>query len=161
MLQRRSANRLTGWASYSYGVSRQRDGVERLSFPSDDDQRHNATLYLTYRISAPWSLTARWSYGSGLPLPGHLENRAGQYFLTAAKNSARLPVFSRLDLRLGRTITKRRWKMTIYGEVINALNHDNLRVNSYNGFNGTTGRATIGIGQLLPLLPAGGITMEF
>ena len=49
-VQRRSANRLSGWVSYAYGRTRLRDGEAHISFPSDEDQRHTANLFGSYRL---------------------------------------------------------------------------------------------------------------
>jgi hypothetical protein len=69
LVQRRSANRFTGWVSYSLGFARMRDGIARISFPADQDQRHTVNTYVSCRVRPTVNLSARWTYGSGLPVP--------------------------------------------------------------------------------------------
>ncbi|MCP5113967.1 MAG: TonB-dependent receptor, partial [bacterium] len=49
-LQRRTANRLTGWISYGYGRTGLRDGASGQRFDSDYDQRHTVNVYGSYRL---------------------------------------------------------------------------------------------------------------
>ena len=56
------------------------------------------------------------------------------YMLSAQRNGVRLPAYSRLDLRADRTFTYRKSRLTLFMEVVNAINRDNFRPNSP-GFN--------------------------
>ena len=47
--------------------------------------------------------------------------------MTAARNVGRLPAYSRLDVRADRTFTYRRSRLTVFAEVVNALNRSNYR----------------------------------
>jgi hypothetical protein len=159
-LQRRTANRLTGWVSYSLGFARMRDGITGMRFWSDQDQRHTANAYLGYRIRPSVNLSTRWTYGSGFPIPGFFQVAGGQYVIAPVRNAARIDPFQRLDVRVNKSKTFEHAKMTIYAEVVNLLNRPNYRFDSYNGY-GPAGQAYISLSNMFPILPAGGVMLEF
>ena len=162
LLQSRSANRLSGWVSYTLGYARNRDGVEHTSYWSDYDQRHTVNTYLSYRITPSVNLSGKWIYGSANPIPGLYRKSAdGQYYLTWQRNETRLPAYQRLDLRVNKSFVFDRWKLTLYGELINAANHRNVRFTSFNSADAKTGRANITIQRVFPILPSGGVMLEF
>jgi hypothetical protein len=107
------------------------------------------------------NLSAKWSYGSGFPVPGFFEQRGGIYYLTAVRNQARLGQYSRTDLRINKQKVFDRWKMTIYGEVVNVFNRGNYRFDSYDGFNARTGQAYLSFAKMFPILPSAGLMVEF
>lgn len=148
-LHRRSANRLTGWLAYSYTKTRLIDDVTGLRFVSDYDQRHTISAYGSYRLTNTFNLSGQWRYGSGMPMIGSSNDLNHQFTVLSERNSVRLPVYSRLDLRASKAFYFKRSKLTILGELINALGRDNFRQN---------GRR---VDKLLPLLPSIGISFEF
>ncbi len=160
LAERRSANRLTGWVSYAYGVTRQRDGVEGISYPSDWDQRHTINVFAGYRVKPTVNLSVRWMYGSGFPYPGFLRMQSGLYYLTAAKNQLRFDPYQRLDWRINKSWTKAKYKLTLYGEVVNLTNRTNYRFDSLNSYNTKTGQINITLDRLFPILPSAGFVFE-
>ena len=76
------------------------------------------------------SLSARMRYGSNFPIAGYIAQDADGYLLSAQRNGLRLPAYSRLDLRADRTFTYRKSRLTLFMEVVNAMNRDNYRANS-------------------------------
>ncbi|MBS1872151.1 MAG: TonB-dependent receptor [Acidobacteria bacterium] len=161
LAQRRSANRLSGWVSYTLGYARERDSMAGASYWSIHDQRHIANVYLSYRLTSSLNLSGRWSYGSGEPIPGYLKSRSGLYYLAPTRNDLRLPSYQRADLRVNKSFTYDRWKLTLYGEVINVTNHRNMRFVSFDGVNSSTQRASLTIDRVFPILPVAGVTLEF
>ena len=162
MVQSRSANRLSGWASYTLGYTRDRDSLEHTSYWSNEDQRHTINLFTSYRIRPSVNVSGKWAYGSSTPLPGFFrKDAAGLYYIAPARNEIRLSDYQRLDLRVNKSFIFDRWKLTLYGELINATNHKNYRMSSYNSANASTGRASISIDRVFPILPSGGIMLEF
>jgi hypothetical protein len=159
-VQRSSANRFTGWASYAFGRTGMRDGVTLDRFPSDQDQRHTVNLYGGYRIRPSVNLSARWTYGSGFPIPGYFTKTGSTYFLTTIRNQFRLPDYSRTDVRINKSWTRDKWKFTLYGEVINLTNRTNYLFDSLNGYNTRTGQANLTIDTMFPVLPSAGIVFE-
>lgn len=160
-LQRRTANGFTGWISYAYGVSKVYDGPTRLWFPADWDQRHSVNVYGSYRLRPTVNLSTRWIYGGGLPIPGFYKQAEGGYWLARRRNQVRLPDYERLDFRVNKVWIRDRWQLTLYAEVVNLLNRENLRYETLNGYDKDTGAVRLSINKMFPILPTAGITMQF
>ena len=160
-VQRRTANRLMGWASYSYGRARLRDGEARVSYPADLDQRHTVNVFASYRIRPTVNLSARGLYGSGFPIPGFYRLEGSDYYLAESRNQLRLDAYSRIDARINKTYLYRRWRLTLYGEVVNLLNQSNYRFDSFNGYNSKTGRVSLTLDRMFPIIPSVGLMLEY
>jgi hypothetical protein len=160
VLQRRSANRLNGWISYDLGYSRDRDSLTHTSYAAENDRRHAVNLYGSYRVTPSVNLSARWTYGSGTPIPGYWTYvGGGNYSVSAVQNAERLSAYERLDLRLNKSVIHEKWKMTWYAEVVNALNHSNER---FMGIGGDFAlNAYPRYGYTLNLLPSVGVSVDF
>jgi outer membrane receptor for ferrienterochelin and colicin len=159
-LERRAVNGLNGWLSYAWNDSRYEDSTRNESFPSDYDQRHTVNAYVAYRWSGRTSLSARMRYGSNFPIAGYIAQDADGYLLSSQRNGVRLPAYSRLDLHADRTFTYRKSRLTLFLELVNAMNRDNYRPNSP-GVNITSRRVFDPIESLFPLLPVAGVLIEF
>ena len=161
MLQRKSPDALSGWVAYSFGRTRHTDRVTGKTFDGDFDQRHGVTLFGRYLVSDRMSVNARWRFGSNRPIVGYLERRAPDvYFVSATRNTVRVPVYSRLDIRADRTYQWGGRRLTLFGEVINVLNRENLR-QVPPGIDGRTGRAFEPLDVMFPIVPSVGLTLEF
>jgi hypothetical protein len=159
-LQRTSANRFTGWVSYAYGRTEDRDGISGARFVPDWDQRHTINVYAGYRLRPSVNLSARSSWGSGLPIPGFLHTVNGSYYLTSVRNSQRLGTYNRTDVRVNKAWTHAKWKLTLYGEVVNLTNRTNYLFESLNSFNTKTGQAYVTVDTMFPILPSAGLVFE-
>lgn len=159
-LQRRSANKLAGWISYAYSQTELTDAQSGLTFVSDTDQRHTVNVYGSYRFNETWNLSGEWRYGSGQPVPGFFREVGPDYFLSSQRNLARLPYYSRADVRLSKAFMFSKWKLTVTGEVINALNRNNVRYAGFDFF-GSDGRVFGQLDRVLPILPSAGVVIEF
>jgi hypothetical protein len=154
LVQRRSPNGLSGWFAYNLALTKYRTrprtgnlepepGTFPETFPADYDQRHTLNLYGVYRFSDRMSFSTRFRAGSNFPVPGNYESRhsttAGQtqalYYLSARRNTLRVPVYSRLDVRANRTFSWRTTRLTLFAEVLNLYARDNVRA-SRPGING-------------------------
>jgi hypothetical protein len=160
-LQKRTANRLSGWLSYSYGRARLRDGEARIAYFADEDQRHTVNIFGSWRVRPTVNLSLKGLYGSGFPLPGFFRLQSGVYYLAESRNELRLNAYSRIDARINKAYVFDRWKLTLYGEVINLLNRSNERFDSFGGYNAKTGRATVTLDQMFPIIPSIGVVLEF
>lgn len=164
VLERRSTSGLNGWLSYAWNKTQledpQRAGHAAESFPSDYDQRHTVNAYVAYRWRSRTSLSARMRYGSNFPITGYIAQDANGYLLSAQRNGTRLPAYSRLDLRADRAFTYRKSRLTLFLEVVNAMNRDNFRQNSPS-INTQTRRVFDPVKGLFPLLPVAGVLIEF
>src|SRR6185436_9518525 len=127
LLQRKGPNGLSGWVSYAYGRARYDDAETGESFWSDLDQRHTLNVYGSYRLSGRSSVSARLRAGSNVPVPGYYRQEGDAFFVSDVRNQVRLPTYSRLDLRANRTYNWSRRRLTLFAEVINVLNRDNVR----------------------------------
>jgi hypothetical protein len=159
-LERRSANGLSGWLTCSFDRADLTDAARHESFPADFDQRHTVNAYGTYRWSGRTALSAKWRYGSNFPLVGYYQRQTFGYFLSTERNRERLPMYSRLDVRAERTFTRQRSRLTLYVEVLNLLNRDNLGPGDAN-YNVITGRVSDLVEEVFPLLPSAGLLIEF
>jgi hypothetical protein len=160
-LQRHSANRLTGWISYSLGYSRLHDEEVGVSFPSDQDQRHTVNIYLGYRLRPTVNLSVRSIYGSGMPIPGFYGQQGGAYYLSVNRNALREKAYERTDVRVNRAWAFDRWKLTLYAEAVNILNRTNPHYESFRGYNFPSGTLNLGFVNMLPILPSAGVVLEF
>ena len=161
LLEKRSASGLNGWISYALGTAEMQDREAGIRFPSDWDQRHTVSAVANYRIRPSVLLSGKWVHGSGMPIPGFYRRDAGQTFLSEDRNALRLGSYRRLDLRVDKQFSVDRWSLTLYGEIINALNHHNPAVHQYNQFNPSTGAVRFSSFHQFPILPSGGLRLEF
>jgi hypothetical protein len=147
-LQKRPAPgaRLTGWASYAYGVARRQEYGRTLPF--EYDRRHAATLVGSWRFARRWEAGATLRAFSGFPRTPVLGLRVaaaeaadgrlvpaldaeGRYVYETTTGgvsnlgSARLPAFLRLDLRLSWRPGGDAGRWLVYLDVINATNREN------------------------------------
>lgn len=161
-LQRRSANRITGWVSYAYGWTRMNDSILAASFPSDWDQRHGVNTYMSFRLTPSLNMSARYSYGSNFPVPGFLRaGPNGTYFLGSRRNQVRLPAYHRVDVRINKSFQWKNWRGTLFAELMNLSNHDNYRYDSFGGYTTQTRQAYPRFDKLFPIIPAAGVMFEF
>jgi hypothetical protein len=160
-VQRRSANGFTGWISYAYGHAEISDGDLGVRYPSDYDQRHTFNAYVSRRLRPTVNVSARFTYGSGMPLPGFYRLDGTAYFLSANRNGLRAPNYERTDLRLNKAYVHKRSKATLFAEVINLTNHNNRDFDSAGPYDGTTGRTFPNFFSMFPILPSAGVVYEF
>jgi hypothetical protein len=160
LVQRKSASGLSGWLSYAYGHHRYTDVVRHESFYSDNDQRHAFNIYGIYRMSERFSLSAKARFGSNTPAPGYFREVDGSYTLSTQRNEVRLPSYSRVDLRANRTFNWSARRLTLFAEVINVFNRDNVRFIPPS-VSSSTLRVSRMFEQMAPLLPSVGVLFEF
>jgi outer membrane receptor for ferrienterochelin and colicin len=162
VLQRRSANRLSGWVSYAWSHSTRRDLVTGERYDGDFDQRHTVNVYASYRFSETWNWSTRMRYGSSFPYPAYLERGAsGELLVGPERNRERLPDYSRIDARLTKAFFFDRKKLSLYVEVLNLLNHENVRFDTIGGVQSGSRRVNLSRDTLFPILPIGGFVLEF
>ncbi len=174
ILQRRSANRLSGWLGYTLVQARERQyeiatPVSPYTFSSDtpyyptlEDQRHTLNVFAMYRLRPSLNLSGKFLYGSGFPVPSgtYIQLSSGQY-VPVGLNETRLRPYARLDVRADKDWAFRRWKVTLYGEILNLSNHYNARFFYSSGINPTTGQAQVNTLQGLPITPTAGLVFQF
>jgi hypothetical protein len=176
VLQRRSANRLSGWLGYTLTYARERNfvfadpslpasnnliGADTPYYSTLEDQRHSFNAFGTYRLTPTINFSGKVLYGSGYPVPSGNYEQVGNSYNEVGFNTVRLPAYARLDLRCDKSWAFEHWKLTLYGEVLNLTNHDN-RIYVYNtGVNPITLQSTIQTERELPVTPTAGLVFEF
>jgi hypothetical protein len=155
----------------SYGLSRVKyvtagAGGERFTFQPPHDRRHHLNL-MGRLVRGPWSFSARWELGSGLPfteVEGFYNDidltGADKQFLTSPGQTrvlygqpyeGRLPAYHRLDISVERAFELHRAEGKIQAGVVNA--YDRPNVFYYDLFEARR------VNQL-PVIPSVGIKVE-
>lgn len=160
LVQRRSPAGLTGWFSYSLGFNRYRDRLTNEAFDGDFDQRHTVNAYASYHVSPRMSVAARLRSGTNFPAPGYWEERADGYYLAGRRNQLRVPAYTRLDVRGTRSFQWRPARLTLFVELINALDRENARFITPDVLLPSL-RVTEMFESMLPRLPSAGLMIEF
>ena len=169
VLRRDTASGFSGWAGYGYGRLQYTDDVTGERFWADFDQRHTVTVYGNYRLSSKASVSARYRYGANYPLMGYIadavppapaaEGRPAYFALSDSRNQLRLPAYSRLDIRADRAFKWGNRRIVAFVDVANIFDHENLRNTPY--FVDRSGRVFGPTETLMPIVPSGGLVIEF
>ena len=184
-----ASDRFTGWASYTWGKA-DRDAYG-LRTPFEYDRRHAVSLVGTYRLSRSLEAAASARIASGFPYTPAVGLRVAAQSVpqpngtvryvpmrdangllmwtadlggVANINSARLPLFARVDVRLTYRPTWNGDRWQFYAEVINVLNRKNAgALDSKLEYDPASDRPrlTYDRGAALPLLPSVGIRVRF
>jgi hypothetical protein len=160
LVERRGASGLTGWLAYSFGRARYTDLERRESFWANDDQRHVLNAFGRYPLSHRASVSATFRAGTNVPIPGYLAAGTGGVFVGTDRNRVRLPPYARLDVRGDRTFDVRGRRLTLFLEVLNALNRTNLGL-ANGSIRPETGEAVGFTSARLPRLVSGGLEVAF
>ena len=159
ILQRRSENRLSGWIGYTLVYAQSREYQDNLPLPVGpvnfntpyaptlQDQRHTANIFASYRLSPSLRFSVKAFYGSGFPVNDF-------------QPILRIGPYERLDPRVDKSWLFRKWKLSLYGEILNATNHNN-RTLAELGFNSTTGQPFLLTFDGIPVTPSAGLIFDF
>ncbi|MCC7010888.1 MAG: TonB-dependent receptor [Acidobacteria bacterium] len=159
VLERRSETGASGWVGYTWSHARATDTTTGEGFDADFDQRHTFNLFVQQRVSYRVKLFAKLRMGSNFPIVGYFDGSANDLVLGAERNLVRLPVYSRFDIGGRRTFTFRRSRLTMFIEFVNLWNRRNLGPGRGSI---RSNLAAIGYAErLLPLVPSGGLLLEF
>ena len=161
LAQRKSTAGVSGWLSYSYGVNRYVDDATGERFDGDLDQRHTVNAYLVMRLSNRASFAMKLRAGSNVPAVGYWEARDDRFFVGTTRNSLRVPVYSRLDVRFNRAFDLRGKRLTLFAEVLNLLGRDNVRAEVAGLVNPFTREVFELFQPMIPRVPSAGLLLEF
>ena len=164
--QRRSANRLSGWIGYTLVSARGSDHLQNIItrapyysayFSTLEDQRNSLNVFATYRLRPSLNLSGKFLYGSGFPIIIPLQQAPNGTLVPGPVT--RLGAYVRSDVRVDKSWAFTRWKLTLYGEVLNLTNHSNRIVTSF----GSTpnGGLFANTAEALPITPTTGLAFEF
>ncbi len=120
---------LTLVLGYSYWDVREFNLLQQW-IRADYDIRHQARVWLVWHKPKRWSATALWRYASGRPYTPY--NVAASILAGSGRldrtqtNTATAPAYHRLDLRIERVFARRHSAVTMFLEVDNVYNRDNV-----------------------------------
>lgn len=169
-LQRRSANRLSGWISYARSYTKFWQPGTSLSFVSDYDQRNIVSAYGAYRLTKTIDVSGNVRYGTGAPIPGFfaapIATGSGSTVfmqLAALRNTLRQDDYLRVDARLNKVFVRKHFNLTLHGEIENITAQTNYAYHQfvYAGNVATTRQVNAKREKTLPFLPVAGLTLEF
>lgn len=174
----RRVGRLTGFAGYTFSVTRRKfpnfneplpaNGPARF-YPPKYDRTHDLKLVLEYKLNARWSTTAVFNYATGQAYTKPLGRTAAFDFPTSSTNldqlivgrvnASRLPPYNRLDLGFSRKgtffgIGHAKWQF----QLINAYSRRNIWFYNYDLDKNPAEREAV---KLLPILPTISYTLDF
>jgi hypothetical protein len=150
-----------GWIAYTLSRSERRDSTSQPFYAFDFDQTHNLSVVGSWRIDDNWRLGARFRFTSGNPYTpqgtGALDADSGTYLPTPTPvpNTARMPAFHELDVRLDRTWKVGPASLTAYVDIENVYSYQAPIDLSYS-FDYTRSTFTRG----LPIVPSLGLRGE-
>lgn len=105
------------------------DGIERQSSFNNE---YLFTLVGGYKLKYGWEVAAKFRYAGGRPYtPIDPENGTQ---LVSEYNSARLPDYNSLDLRVDKTLNFKNWTLVTYIDVQNVLNTKNVTAREWNKY---------------------------
>jgi len=161
LLRKALTRKLFAWLSYTLMRSVRRDLPDEPAYLFGFDQTHIMTAIASYKLPKNWQVGARFRLISGNPytpvIGGVFDSGDGGFIsVSGPRNSARLPAFHQLDLRVDKRWIYRKISINAYIDVLNIYNHVNVEglQNSYN-FQSTAPIAS------LPILPSVGLRLEW
>ncbi|MCX4245057.1 energy transducer TonB [Paraliomyxa miuraensis] len=150
-----------GWLSYTLSRSERRPDPDEDWRLFDLDQTHILTLIGVYRLPKGWQVGARFRLVSGnpyTPVVGATYDASGGGYIPLAGpyNSARVPAFHQLDLRVDKRFTWKRVVLTTYLDVQNVYNRQNAEFVNY--AYDYSAQSNI---PSLPIIPSLGLKLEY
>jgi outer membrane receptor protein involved in Fe transport len=122
---------ISWWAGYALASAQ--DRIDSRWVPRSWDQTHTFNFGVNYRRGDTWDLTLAGVYHSGWPSTGVtaalVSNPDGsQSFqpILGPRNAERFPAFHRLDFKVRRHLVFGRGRMSLFAEVTNLYNRDNV-----------------------------------
>ena len=123
-----------------------------------------------YSFARNWTFGLKWQYHTGKPYTEILGSQAVldpndannvlyyEPIYDPYKNSARLPPYHRLDLRIDRDWTFNSWKLNTYFEIFNVYNRCNVEGYDYDeSYSAASKEKICGV----PALPSFGVEAQF
>jgi len=169
LMLKRQTGALQGWLGYTWSLTRRR--IDGMTYYPKYDQRHALHLVMHYALGRRWTIGAVFSLGSGMPytpvpgkymryewrlneneLKGELTDRPG------SRNSARYPVYHRMDLSLRKEGRLFGISASPYLQIINLYNHKNVFFYFWDHDVNPSRLTTI---TMFPLLPTVGVDFAF
>jgi len=155
--------------AYALSKSEVETGAETL--PRDFDRRHSLSLNANYPIWNDGWLNIVWRYHTGDPYTGAWYEKIPSADETSdvwqksygAANGERYPSYHSLDVRLTRNFSFKRWKLSLYIQVMNLYNRQNVHEYSFEETEDDAGEIFYEqiAEHFLPILPTLGLSAQF
>lgn len=165
MLRYTGGRRWSGWLSYCY--AKVEDLIDGEWVPRSWDQRNTVNFSLNYRRGERWNFNLSAAYHSGWPTTAVygevITEPDGSRWVRAQvgpRNRARLDEYLRFDVRASRDFQLRRAQFSIFIEVANLFNRDNLeRPESFDWQVDQQGnlRLSVDYESFMPMIPSIGV----
>ena len=158
--------RLYGWLSLSLSKTKRQNELNNTTAVFEYDTPVIANLVLNYRISKAWDVGLRWNLRSGLPYTPIVANKPNPNFpgfylpVYGELNSARASPYHRLDVRGEYQLSLKKFKGSIYVDIINLYNRTNGGAVEYKPVAGSSDY-NLEEEESLPLLPSIGVKISF
>lgn len=174
LLRQLDTRAVSGWVSYSYGVSARRSGGSWY-WPAQD-RRHNLNAIVMWRLPRRLTVSGRFALGTGEPYTDIVGQEVVRQYdgttnqwdagittrsvepVGGDRNGARFPIYQRLDLSVTKTYDWRGALWKPYLSVVNVYNWPNVFTYTFDYSANPPTRQ--GISQF-PILPSLGLTVEF
>ena len=166
-------NEWSGWLTYSLSWVKKQQGTDTIAYWDQYDRRHALGLTVQRTFGKDWSVTGTFHLNTGSPYTPLLYTQTPQdgtsgadlnhghsrYVIEGEKNSARVPLYHRLDLKVTRELPTLPLHPHIYIEVLNVYN----RQNAYYlvQFEDSEGHIVTGQSTGIPFIPLIGIGGRF
>lgn len=128
-LQKKFTEGFVGSASYSYSISKRRDYESLNLYDFEYDRPHILNLIFGLEIGTGWQIGAKFQYASGnpyTPVIGVVKQKDSFYIVDGEKNSARYPDYHKLDIRIDKQFVFDNWSFSVYLDLWNVYNRDNV-----------------------------------
>jgi hypothetical protein len=73
----------------------------------------------------------------------------------------RLPDYQRVDFRVNKAFIRNWGQITLFAEVINVTNRENIRFDDIRSYDTRTGVARLSFEKMFPILPSAGLVVDF
>ena len=162
----------SGWLTYALASCRKQQGTDTMMYWDTYDRRHSLNFVLDKTFGTDWSVTATFHLNTGAPYTpllytqnpngvggADLNHGHSPFVIVGEKNSARVPLYHRLDIKLSRELPKLPLHPHMYIEILNVYN----RQNAYNliQFEDQNGEIVTGQSTGIPFIPLIGIGGRF
>lgn len=128
-LQKKFTEGFVGSASYSYSISKRKDYESTPLYNFEFDRPHILNLIFGLEMGSGWQIGAKFQYASGnpyTPVTGVTEIDNIFYVIDGENNSARYPDYHKLDLRIDKQFVFDSWSFSVYLDLWNVYNRDNV-----------------------------------
>lgn len=155
-LQKKFTDGFVGSTSYSYSISKRRDYEFLDLYDFEYERPHIINFISGLEVGSGWQIGAKFQYASGNPYTpaiGVVKKNNSFYVVEGAKNSARYPDYHKLDIRIDKQFVFDTWSFSVYLDLWNVYNRDNVSSYSFkadaNGELTSTPRYDFGITPIL------------